>query len=114
MHANLQFIFYKHFIIIRLSNQYVIINNYHIKVDIFCLLCTIDEDGNKKLHRTLSPAAKDFITEHGYDPLYGARPLKRFLQSNVETALARKMIGEELLPGTELTVDEQNGQLIVR
>ena len=69
---------------------------------------------DKQLHCTLSPAAKDFITEHGYDPLYGARPLKRFLQSNVETALARKMIGEELLPGTELTVDEQNGQLIVR
>ena len=69
---------------------------------------------DKQLHCTLTSAAKDFITEHGYDPLYGARPLKRFLQSNVETALARKMIGEELLPGTELTVDEQNGQLIVR
>ncbi len=69
---------------------------------------------DKQLHCVLTPAAKDFITENGYDPLYGARPLKRFLQSNVETALARKMLAEELLPGTTLTVDAVNGRLIVK
>ena len=69
---------------------------------------------DKQLHCTLTPAAKAFIAENGYDPLYGARPLKRYLQSGVETALAKKIIGEELLPGRELTVDVIDDQLIVQ
>ncbi len=69
---------------------------------------------DKQLYCSLSPAAKEFIIENGYDPLYGARPLKRFLQSTVETALARKMIAEELAPGTALTVDVQGEQLTVQ
>ena len=69
---------------------------------------------DKQLHCTLTPAAKGFIAENGYDPLYGARPLKRYLQSGVETALAKKIIGEELLPGRELTVDVIDDQLIVQ
>ena len=51
---------------------------------------------------------KDYILEQGYDPVYGARPLKRYLQSHVETLLARKIIAEDLAPDTTLTVDLQN------
>ena len=65
----------------------------------------------KQLHITVTNAAKDYIMEQGYDPVYGARPLKRFLQSRVETLLARKMIAEDLEPGTRLTVDVVNGNL---
>lgn len=64
----------------------------------------------KQLHITVTNAAKDYIMEQGYDPVYGARPLKRFLQSRVETLLARKMIAEDLEPGTRLTVDVVNGK----
>ena len=65
----------------------------------------------KQLHINVTKAAKDYIIEQGYDPVYGARPLKRFLQSRVETLLARKMIGEDLEPDTLLTVDMENGLL---
>ena len=65
----------------------------------------------KQLHINVTKAAKDYIIEQGYDPVYGARPLKRFLQSRVETLLARKMIGEDLEPDTLLTVDMENGSL---
>ena len=68
---------------------------------------------DKQLHCTLTPAAKELIIEGGYDPLYGARPLRRFLQSNVETALARKMIAQDLQPDTNLTVDVADGKLII-
>lgn len=68
---------------------------------------------DKQISCTLSPAAKAFIIENGYDPHYGARPLRRFLQSNVETALARKMIAEDIHAGTTLTIDEQNGNLVI-
>ncbi len=65
----------------------------------------------KQLELRMTPAARDYVVEAGYDPIYGARPLKRFLQSQVETMVARKMIAEDLAPGTCLTVDCQNGQL---
>ena len=67
----------------------------------------------KQLHVALTPRATDYIIDQGYDPIYGARPLKRYLQSRVETLLARKIIAEDLEPDTRLTVDLQNGQLIV-
>ena len=46
-----------------------------------------------------------------FDPIYGARPLKRYLQSHVETLLARKMIAEDIAPDTEITVDVKDGEL---
>ena len=51
------------------------------------------------------------IIERAYDPIYGARPLKRYLQSHVETLLARKMIAEDIAPDTEITVDVKDGEL---
>ena len=68
----------------------------------------------KQLTVAVTPAAKEFIVEHGYDPVYGARPLRRYIQQKVETMLARKIIGEDLAPGTRLTVDCTDGNLILR
>ena len=69
------------------------------------------EDRRVKLE--ITPAAKDFIVDHGYDPVYGARPLKRYLQSKVETLIAKKMLEADLEPNSTLKVDEAEGDLIV-
>lgn len=61
----------------------------------------------------LTEAAEAYIIDAGYDPVYGARPLRRLLQSKVETLLARKMISSDLQPGTKLTVDYREGQLVI-
>ena len=62
----------------------------------------------------LTDAAKDHVIENAYDPIYGARPLKRFLQSKVENLLARKIIAEDIAPDTTITVDAENGKLIAK
>ena len=63
---------------------------------------------------TLTDAAVDAIAEAGFDPVYGARPLKRYLQSHLETMLARKIVAGEILPGQQVTVDvDINGGLMV-
>ena len=69
---------------------------------------------DKQLTVELTPAAKTYVIDNGYDPLYGARPLRRFLQHTVETLVGRKMIADEVLPGTTLMVDCENDQLVVR
>jgi len=65
----------------------------------------------RKIQVRLSEAAKDFIAREAYDPVYGARPLRRYLQTHVETPLARKLIGGQIMDGQKILVDEQNGQL---
>ena len=69
---------------------------------------------DKQLKVELAPAAKQYIIDNGYDPLYGARPLRRFLQHTVETLVGRKMIADDIQPGTTLTVECSNGDLLVR
>ena len=69
---------------------------------------------DKQLTVELTPAAKTYVIDNGYNPLYGARPLRRFLQHTVETLVGRKMIADEVLPGTTLVVDCENDQLVVR
>ena len=69
---------------------------------------------DKQLTVELTPAAKTYVIDNGYDPLYGARPLRRFLQHTVETLVGRKMIADEVLPGTTLVVDCENDQLVER
>ena len=64
----------------------------------------------QQLDLELTDAAKEYIVDGGYDPVYGARPLKRFLQHTVETALARKIISEDPAPGTVYVGDVVNGQ----
>ncbi len=68
---------------------------------------------DKDLTCTLTPAAKDYVIENGYDPLYGARPLRRFLQHTVETLLSRKIIAGDVEPGSTLVVDCVDGELTV-
>ena len=68
---------------------------------------------DKQLKVVLTPAAKSYVIDNGYDPLYGARPLRRFLQHTVETLVGRKMIADEVAPGSTLTVDCVAGELVV-
>lgn len=60
---------------------------------------------NKQISCTVTPAAKDYIVEQAYDPVYGARPLRRYIEQRVETLIARKILADDLLPGAKLTVD---------
>ena len=77
------------------------------------------EDLNKRLRERqlrieMTDAAKDLAVSLAYDPIYGARPLKRFLQARVETLVARAIVGGDLAPGTILTVDRDGDTLTVR
>ena len=66
----------------------------------------------KQLSVTLTDAAKDYLIAKGYDPIYGARPLKRLLQTEVETLLARWIIAEDPAPETAITVDYDGQKLV--
>ena len=69
--------------------------------------------GERQLSLEITPDAKRFIAENGYDPVYGARPLKRYLQNAVENPLARYIIGGECEAGDTLIVREKDGKLVV-
>ena len=68
---------------------------------------------DKQLTVTLTPAAKNYIIESAYDPIYGARPLRRFLQHTVETLVSKKIIADQVEPGARITVDCRDGELTV-
>ena len=68
----------------------------------------------RSLSLELTPEAKALIIERGYDPLYGARPLRRYLQSSVETLIARRILSGELESESTITVDAENGELVCR
>ena len=72
-----------------------------------------DRLAGKNLLLEVTEAAKDYIIEKGYDPNYGARPLKRHIQSEVETLIAREIIKKDIAAGSTLKVDETEGRLIV-
>ena len=69
---------------------------------------------DKQLNLKVTDAAKDAIIDGGYDPIYGARPLKRYIQSHVETMLAKQIIGGANQAGDTITVDAENGNLVLR
>ena len=69
---------------------------------------------DKSLSLEITDNAKQLIIERGYDPLYGARPLRRYLQSSVETLIARAILGGNLAAGSTITVDVENGELVCR
>ena len=69
---------------------------------------------DKQLGVKLTPEAKTFIVDSGYDPVYGARPLKRFLQSKVETLIAKKSIQGNIKPRETLLVDYDGNQLVIK
>ena len=68
---------------------------------------------DKQLTMHLTPAARSYIVAQGYDPIYGARPLKRFMQRAVETLIARKLIAEDVQPRTDLLVDYDGDKLVI-
>ena len=69
---------------------------------------------DKQLKLIVTDAAKKYIVDNGYDPVYGARPLKRYMQHTVETLIATKIVESDLAPETVLTVDVDKNGLVVR
>ncbi len=67
----------------------------------------------RHIELALTEAARSHLVHVGYDPAYGARPLKRAIQKEVETPLARKLVGAEIRDGQKVRVDERNGQIVV-
>ena len=68
---------------------------------------------DKQLKCELTPAAKSFVIDAAYDPQFGARPLRRYLQHTVETLLAQRILRGDVLPGQTLVCDAQNGELVI-
>lgn len=68
---------------------------------------------DKQLNLVVTDAAKKFIADSGFDPIYGARPLKRYMQHTVETLIASEIVRQDLAPETTLTVDVKDGKLVV-
>ncbi|NLW71025.1 MAG: ATP-dependent chaperone ClpB [Eubacteriaceae bacterium] len=66
---------------------------------------------DKDITLKLTPAAQQFVIDNGYDPIYGARPLKRFIQHNVETMVAKYIIANELEENTSITIDADGEKL---
>lgn len=66
---------------------------------------------DKQIRVTITDEAKEYIIDSGYDPVYGARPLKRFIQSKVETLIARAVIGDKLREGDRVVIDRKDGEL---
>ncbi len=66
----------------------------------------------KEIRIVLTEKAENYIKENGYDPIYGARPLKRFLQKHVETLAAKVILGGNVRAGEEIVIDEKDGKLV--
>jgi len=67
---------------------------------------------DRGLSLDMTAAAKALVIERGYDPVYGARPLRRVLQGSVETLIARRILSGDVAGGDTITVDEKDGQLV--
>ena len=68
----------------------------------------------KQLSVFLTDEAKAFVVDAAYDPVYGARPLRRYVQHTVETLLAKRILSGDIEPGAQLLVVVENGELAVR
>lgn len=73
-----------------------------------------DRLADRQLHIELTPAAKQFVIDQGYDPVYGARPLRRYIQKNVETMAAKIILGGDIGEGTTITIDSDGSGLTAR
>ena len=69
---------------------------------------------DKELEIVLTDAAKDFIVENGFDPMYGARPLKRYVQKSVETLAAKLILAGDVSTGDKILIDCENGTLVAK
>jgi ATP-dependent Clp protease ATP-binding subunit ClpB len=69
---------------------------------------------DRRINLTFSDGVKEFVAKEGFDPVFGARPLKRFLQRELETRIGRALIGGDVRDGAHIWVDLENGELVVR
>ena len=69
---------------------------------------------DRRLTLELTEPARLLIARHGYDPVYGARPLRRYIQREVETRLGRALIAGDILDGATITLDAEDDELVVR
>ena len=69
---------------------------------------------DKQITLNVTDSAKEYIIQNGYDEAYGARPLKRFIQDNVETLVARKILSDDVMSGSTLTIDAQNDEIVIK
>lgn len=69
---------------------------------------------NQMLHLEVTDSAKDLLIEQGYDPVYGARPLRRVLQTKAETLIAREILSGQLSGGDTLVLDTEGADLVCR
>ena len=67
----------------------------------------------RRISLEITAPAQEFVAREGFDPVFGARPLKRFLQHELETRIGRALIGGDILDGARITVDMQRGELVV-
>ena len=89
------------------------------KEEISKILDLLIKDLEKRLedkHITLSltKQAKDYLIDNGYDELYGARPLKRFVQKKLETLIAKRILTSEITASSHVTIDFANGELVIK
>ena len=68
---------------------------------------------DKQITLTLTDEAKQYLIDNGYDPIFGARPLKRFVQKSLETLIAKEIIEQKILPKSDVRVDVKENELIV-
>ena len=69
---------------------------------------------DKQIKLELTQNAKDYLIDNGYDEIYGARPLKRFVQKKLETLIAKKIIMQEILPNTMVIIDYKDNELLIK
>ena len=69
---------------------------------------------HQQLQLEVTEAAKDLIVAESYDPAYGARPLRRYVRHTIETKLSKLLLAGRILPGSTVTADAENGQIVVR
>ena len=89
------------------------------KAEISSIVDLMLEKLNKRLEAQqlsikVTDAAKNYIIDNGYDPIYGARPLKRFIQTQLETRISRLIIADEVLPDSVINVDYDGSEIICK
>ena len=90
-----------------------------MKDEITKILDLLIQDLNKRLEDKnvgieLTKDAKDYLIDNGYDEVYGARPLKRFVQKKLETLIARKLLTDEIKPNTVVKVECKDDELVCK
>ena len=69
--------------------------------------------GERDIAMVITPAALDTMADIGFDPVYGARPLKRAIQRELETSVAKALLRGEFADGDEITIDSDNGRIVI-